>query len=75
MALIGRIDADGNAAFTSRSGTLRLDSIENGQGHAVLGIGSAIVADSEAMAEKRECEVKAGFAPRRASASAHRNAT
>ncbi|MFM7349023.1 MAG: aminodeoxychorismate synthase component I [Erythrobacter sp.] len=58
---IGRIDADGNAAFNVAIRTLRLTPIENGQGTAVLGIGSAIVADSEAMAERRECEVKAGF--------------
>jgi len=63
---IGRIDADGNAAFNVAIRTLRLTPIENGQGHAVLGIGSAIVADSEAMAEKRECEVKAGFVRRAA---------
>ncbi len=30
----------------------------------MLGVGSAIVADSDAMAERRECEVKAGFARR-----------
>ncbi len=58
---IGRIDADGNAAFNVAIRTLRLTPIENGQGSAVLGIGSAIVADSEAMSERRECEVKAGF--------------
>jgi para-aminobenzoate synthetase/4-amino-4-deoxychorismate lyase len=63
---IGRIDApdsngNSNAAFNVAIRTLRLTPIENGQGSAVLGIGSAIVADSEAMAERRECEVKAGF--------------
>jgi para-aminobenzoate synthetase/4-amino-4-deoxychorismate lyase len=58
---IGRIDADGNAAFNVAIRTLRLTPIENGQGSAMLGIGSAIVADSDAMAERRECEVKAGF--------------
>ncbi|MDC8755487.1 aminodeoxychorismate synthase component I [Erythrobacter sp. sf7] len=63
---IGRIDADGNAAFNVAIRTLRLTPIENGQGSAVLGIGSAIVADSEAMAERRECEVKAGFLRRAA---------
>ncbi|MDJ0642470.1 MAG: aminodeoxychorismate synthase component I [Erythrobacter sp.] len=61
---IGRIDADGNAAFNVAIRTLRLTPIENGQGTAVLGVGSAIVADSEPMAEKRECEVKASFARR-----------
>ncbi len=63
---IGRIDADGNAAFNVAIRTLRLTPIENGQGHAVLGVGSAIVADSEPMAERRECEVKAGFLRRAA---------
>ncbi len=66
---IGRIDAPdenggGNAAFNVAIRTLRLTPIENGQGHAVLGIGSAIVADSDSEAERRECEVKAGFVRR-----------
>jgi para-aminobenzoate synthetase/4-amino-4-deoxychorismate lyase len=34
---------------------------ENGSGRAVLGVGSAIVADSEGMSEWRECLVKGGF--------------
>ncbi len=59
---IGRIGSDGAAAFNVAIRTLRLSPVENGQGHAVLGVGSAIVADSEAQAERRECEVKAGFA-------------
>ncbi|WP_299196178.1 aminodeoxychorismate synthase component I [uncultured Erythrobacter sp.] len=59
---IGRIGADGTAALNVAIRTLRLTPIENGQGHAVLGVGSAIVADSEAFSERRECEVKAGFA-------------
>jgi para-aminobenzoate synthetase/4-amino-4-deoxychorismate lyase len=63
---IGRIDADGNAAFNVAIRTLRLTQIENGQGSAVLGIGSAVVADSEALSERRECEVKAGFLRRAA---------
>jgi para-aminobenzoate synthetase/4-amino-4-deoxychorismate lyase len=63
---IGRIDADGNTAFNVAIRTLRLTPVENGQGSAVLGIGSAIVADSEALAEQRECEVKAGFLRRAA---------
>ncbi|MBU2587536.1 MAG: aminodeoxychorismate synthase component I, partial [Alphaproteobacteria bacterium] len=61
---IGRIDEDGNAAFNVAIRTLRLTPVENGQGSAVLGIGSAIVADSDALAERRECEVKAGFVRR-----------
>lgn len=68
---IGRIDAPdetggANAAFNVAIRTLRLTPIENGHGSAVLGIGSAIVADSEALAERRECEVKAGFLRRAA---------
>ncbi len=59
---LGRIDPDGSAAFNVAIRTLRLTPIENDQGSAVLGVGSAIVADSEAMAERRECEIKAGFA-------------
>ncbi len=59
---IGRIGPDGAAAFNVAIRTLRLTPIENDQGSAVLGVGSAIVADSDAMAERRECEVKAGFA-------------
>ncbi|MEL7445389.1 MAG: aminodeoxychorismate synthase component I [Pseudomonadota bacterium] len=61
---IGRIDANGDAAFNVAIRTLRLTPIENGQGSAVLGVGSAIVADSDAIAERRECEVKAGFVRR-----------
>jgi len=61
---IGRINADGDTAFNVAIRTLRLTPIENGQGAAVLGVGSAIVADSDTMAERRECEVKAGFARR-----------
>lgn len=52
----------GVAAFNVAIRTLRLTPIENGQGSATLGVGSAIVADSEAQPERRECEVKAGFA-------------
>ncbi|MEL6485763.1 MAG: aminodeoxychorismate synthase component I [Pseudomonadota bacterium] len=59
---IGRIDADGAAAFNVAIRSLRLTPIENAQGTAVLGVGSAIVADSDPLAERRECEVKAGFA-------------
>lgn len=59
---IGRIDGDGTAAFNVAIRTVRLTPVENGQGTAVLGVGSAIVADSDAGAERRECEVKAGFA-------------
>ncbi len=69
---IGRIDAQGDAAFNVAIRTLRLTPIENEQGSAVLGVGSAIVADSDALAERRECEIKAGFA--RSSSPEHRAA-
>ena len=63
---IGRIDAasaDGtsNAAFNVAIRTLRLTPQENHRGAAVLGVGSAIVADSEVLIEWRECLVKGGF--------------
>ena len=58
---IGRIDASGDAAFNVAIRTLRLTPGENGRGRAVLGVGSAIVADSEALPEWRECLVKGGF--------------
>jgi len=61
---IGRIGADGSAAFNVAIRTLRLTPEENGRGSAVLGVGSAIVADSDPLAERRECEIKAGFARR-----------
>ncbi len=68
---IGRIDAPGishggDAAFNVAIRTLRLTPIENGQGTAVLGVGSAIVADSEIHAEWRESILKGGFARRSA---------
>ena len=69
---IGRIDpapdsaADpphgyGDSAFNVAIRTLRLTPEENGRGRAVLGVGSAIVADSDGMTEWRECLVKGGF--------------
>ena len=67
---IGRIDAapsdsepngTGDAAFNVAIRTLRLTRGESGQGSAVLGVGSAIVADSQSMPEWRECLVKGGF--------------
>ncbi len=61
---IGRIGPDGDTVFNVAIRTLRLTPEENNRGRAVMGVGSAIVADSEAMAERRECEVKAGFARR-----------
>jgi para-aminobenzoate synthetase/4-amino-4-deoxychorismate lyase len=58
---IGRIDASGDAAFNVAIRTLRLSPPEAGKGRAVLGVGSAIVADSHGMDEWRECLVKGGF--------------
>lgn len=59
---MGRIDPNGDAAFNVAIRTLRLTPIENAQGSVVLGVGSAIVADSHPMTERREAELKAGFA-------------
>ena len=58
---IGRIGAQGDAAFNVAIRTLRLSPQDNQRGRAVLGVGSAIVADSEVMTEWRECLVKGGF--------------
>jgi para-aminobenzoate synthetase / 4-amino-4-deoxychorismate lyase len=58
---IGRIDAGGDAAFNVAIRTLRLTPGENGRGRAVMGVGGAIVADSEPMDEWRECLIKGGF--------------
>lgn len=59
---IGRIDANGDAAFNVAIRTIRLTPGENDRHQAVLGVGGAIVADSDGMAEWRECQVKSGFA-------------
>ncbi len=58
---IGRIEPSGDAAFNVAIRTLRLTPGENGGGKAVLGVGSAIVADSQALPEWRECLIKGGF--------------
>ncbi len=62
---IGRIDpsrnAAGDAAFNVAIRTLRLTADGGDQGRAVLNVGSAIVADSRADAEWRECVLKGGF--------------
>ena len=69
---IGRIGADGDAAFNVAIRTLRLTEIENGRGKAVLGVGGAIVADSEPRTEWREALLKGAFA--RTSSPAHQAA-
>ena len=63
---IGHIEPSGDAAFNVAIRTLRLTSDRNGGGdnsggRAVLGVGSAIVADSQALPEWRECLIKGGF--------------
>jgi para-aminobenzoate synthetase/4-amino-4-deoxychorismate lyase len=63
---IGLIDGTGDAAFNVAIRTIRLTPGENDRHRAVLGVGGAIVADSEGMAEWRECLVKGGFARGRA---------
>ncbi|OYW47029.1 MAG: aminodeoxychorismate synthase, component I [Sphingomonadales bacterium 32-68-7] len=67
---IGRIgagaDGEPDAAFNVAIRTIRLTPGENDRHQAVLGVGGAIVADSEGMAEWRECLVKGGFARGRA---------
>ena len=54
---IGRIDADGSAAFDVAIRTLVIDSA----GDATIGLGSGIVADSNGSAEWRECLAKGAF--------------
>jgi para-aminobenzoate synthetase/4-amino-4-deoxychorismate lyase len=59
---IGRIDPSGDAAFNVAIRTLRLDhGGADGTNRAVLGVGSAVIADSQALPEWRECLVKGGF--------------
>ncbi|MCX7284159.1 MAG: aminodeoxychorismate synthase component I [Novosphingobium sp.] len=54
---IGRIDPSGDAAFNVAIRTVRL----SGDGRAVMGVGSAVVADSAMIGEWRECVVKGNF--------------
>lgn len=54
---IGHVEPSGDAAFNVAIRTLRLDR----DGRATLGVGSAVVADSQALPEWRECLVKGGF--------------
>jgi para-aminobenzoate synthetase/4-amino-4-deoxychorismate lyase len=58
---IGRIGPGGDAAFNVAIRTIRLTPGENDKHHVVLGVGGAIVADSDGMEEWRECLVKGGF--------------
>lgn len=59
---IGRIGPGGETAFNVAIRTLRLTEIENGRGKAELGLGGAVVADSEAAIEWREALTKGVFA-------------
>lgn len=59
---IGWLSPEGDAAFNVAIRTLVLQQ----GGRATLGLGSGIVADSEADAEWRECATKAAFVARRA---------
>ncbi|WP_121118881.1 aminodeoxychorismate synthase component I [Croceibacterium ferulae] len=62
---IGRIGTDAGgaerASFSVAIRTVRLTPGENGRHGAVMGVGGAIVADSDGMAEWRETQVKGGF--------------
>lgn len=55
---IGRLDADGDAMFNVAIRTL---SISQGDDHALLGLGSGVVADSNAEQEWQECLAKSAF--------------
>ncbi len=57
------------AAFNVAIRTLRLTPGENGMGRAVLGVGSAIVADSQCLPEWRECLIKGDFVRQSAAAA------
>jgi len=58
---IGRIGTSGDAAFNVAIRTIRLTPGENLRHKAVLGVGGAIVADSDPMGEWRECLIKGAF--------------
>jgi para-aminobenzoate synthetase/4-amino-4-deoxychorismate lyase len=55
---IGRLDADGDALFNVAIRTL---AIEPGKDRALLGLGSGVVADSNAREEWQECLAKGAF--------------
>lgn len=55
---IGRIDADGNAAFNV---AIRTICVKEGRGQGHIGLGSGIVADSVMAAEWIECQDKGRF--------------
>lgn len=57
---IGRIDPDGSAAFNVAIRTLEIDG-EQPAGRATIGLGSGLVADSQAQSEWAECLLKGSF--------------
>jgi para-aminobenzoate synthetase/4-amino-4-deoxychorismate lyase len=63
---IGRIGPDDDAAFNVAIRTIWLTPGENERHTAVLGVGGAIVADSDGMGEWREAQLKGSFARGRA---------
>lgn len=58
---VGHIEPSGDATFNVAIRTLRLTGGDHRPRQAVMGVGSAIVADSEALSEWRECLIKGGF--------------
>lgn len=58
---IGRWEAGGEMAWNVAIRTLRLTPVENWRGTARMGVGSAILTDSDPLAEWRECLVKGAF--------------
>jgi para-aminobenzoate synthetase/4-amino-4-deoxychorismate lyase len=60
---LGYLAPSGDAAFNVaiRTLVLRQDAVERGYGDATLGLGSAVVADSNAGDEWRECGAKGAF--------------
>ncbi len=58
---IGRIGPNGDTAFNVAIRTIRVTPGEHDKHKAVLGVGGAIVADSDPMGEWRECLVKGAF--------------
>ncbi len=60
---VGLLSPDGDAAFNVAIRTLvmKADVAEVGRGDATLGLGSAVVADSDAGGEYRECLAKGAF--------------
>ena len=58
---IGRIEASGEMALNVAIRTICLTPVENLRGKAVMGVGSAILADSNSAQEWQECLAKSAF--------------